>query len=119
MANFPTLNTGAVAQYPTPLNTGQGAHVIRFLDGSDQRYVTQARMLRSWHIQLNLLNEAEIQQLERFFSEQEGDYSVFTFPDPFSGAAVPNCRFGSGGLLSEYVGVDAANAELWVIETNG
>ncbi len=45
MANFPTLNTGAVAQHPFPLNTGRGAHVIRFLDGSDQRYLTQARML--------------------------------------------------------------------------
>lgn len=119
MANFPTLNTGAVAQYPFPLNTGQGAQVIRFLDGTDQRYLTQARMLRSWRIELDLLNEDEIRQLEQFFVEQGGDYSVFTFPDPYTGAAVPNCRFGSGGLLSEYIGIDTAATAFWVLETNG
>jgi hypothetical protein len=119
MAIFPTLNTGAVAQYPLAANTGQGAQVIRFLDGSDQRYCSQAKMLRSWQIRLDLLNEDEIYQLEAFFVAQQGDYSTFIFPDPISGTAVPNCRFAAPGFASEYAGIDAASTDFWVIETNG
>lgn len=119
MTTFPTLNTGAIAQFPLALSAGQGAQVIRFLDGTDQRYLTQARMLRSWRIQLNLLNEDEIHQLETFFALQEGDYSVFTFPDPYSGSAVPNCRFTMAGLVTDYSGIDSASTEFSIIETNG
>jgi hypothetical protein len=119
MAIFPTLSTGAVVQYPLTWNTGQSAKVIRFLDGTDQRYVTHAKMLRSWRIQLDLLNEDEIHQLEAFFVAQQGDYSTFAFPDPYTGASVPNCRFGEAGLISEYLGVDSAATAFWVIETNG
>jgi hypothetical protein len=106
-------------QYPAPVSTGQGAQVIRFLDGSDQRYLTQPRMLRQWQIRLDLLNETEIQQLEIFFASQLGDYSPFTFPDPFSGSDVPNCRVGAPALLTEYLGVDMSSTSIWVIETNG
>lgn len=119
MATFPLLSTGAVTQYPTPLTQGQGAEVIRFLDGSDQRYLSQGRMLRQWQIRLDLLNETEIQQFETFFLELQGDYSIFTFPDPFTGAGVLNCRLGAPGLVSEYVGVDVSSTSFWVIETNG
>lgn len=119
MATFPLLSTGVLAQYPTPLTSGQSAQVIWFLDGSDQRYLNQGRMLRQWQIKLDLLNETEIQQLETFFAEQQGDYSPFSFPDPFSGTDVPNCRFAAPGLVSDYVGVDVSSTSFWVVETNG
>ncbi len=118
MANFPLLSSGAVTQYPSPLTNGQSALVIRFLDGSDQRYLNQGRMLRQWQIRLDLLNETEIQQFEAFFASQLGDYSKFTFPDPFSGTAVPNCRFAAPGFLSAYMGVDVSSISFWVIEAN-
>ncbi len=119
MAAFPLLNSGAVTQYPTALTNGQSAQVIRFLDGSDQRYLYQNRLFRQWHIQLTLLNDAEMAQLEAFFVAQSGDYSSFIFPDPISGKDVPNCRLGAPGLASEYIGVDMNSASFWVIETNG
>ncbi len=119
MATFPTLNTGSVTQYPLGINTGQGAEVILFLDGTDQRYLTQARTLRQWQIRLELLNDEEMQQLEAFFIAQQGDYSTFDFPDPYSGALVPNCRFGAPGFISDCVGVDVNSTSLGVIETNG
>lgn len=119
MAGFPVLQSGAVMQYPAPVTSGQGAQAIRFLDGSDQRYLTQRRQLRQWEIRLDLLNDPEIQQLEAFYAAQSGDYSVFSFPDPFSGAAVPNCRFGAPELLTEYTAAGAHSASLWVIETYG
>lgn len=119
MAIFPSLGSGAVTQYPTVLSTGQAAQVIRFLDGSDQRYLTQGRTYRQWQIRLDLLNETEIGQLEAFFAEQEGDFSLFVFPDPVSGTDVPNCRIAAPSLVSAYVGVDISSASLVVIETNG
>lgn len=118
MASFPVLSSGAVTQYPAALATSQGAQVIRFLDGSDQRYLTQGRTFRQWQIKLDLLNESEIQQIESFFAAQLGDYSSFVFPDPFSGTNVPNCRIAVSGLITDYLGVDVSSTSFWVIESN-
>lgn len=119
MNTFPSLGTGAVMQYPAPMITGQGVGVIRFLDGSDQRYLTQGRTFRTWKVDLTLLNEDELAAVETFFEAQYGDYGAFTFPDPFTATAVPNCRFAHPTLHTSYVDVDAGSTNLWVIETNG
>jgi hypothetical protein len=119
MANFPSLSTGAVTQYPAALVIGQSAQVIRFLDGSDQRFLTQRRQYRRWQIRLDLLNENELQEVELFFDAQSGNYSTFSFPDPFTGSTVPNCRIGDSALVTAYTGVNAGSTSLWVIETNG
>ena len=118
-AIFPSLSSGAVLQYPASMTTGQNVQVVRFLDGSDQRYLQQGRSFRSWQVKLNLLNEAEIAQIEAFFVAQEGDYLPFSFPDPFSGTSIANCRLASSELLSHYLGVNSGATSLWVIETNG
>jgi hypothetical protein len=119
MTIFPLLSSGAVTQYPTAVTSSQGVQAIRFLDGSDQRYLTQGKLLRQWQIRLDLLNEVEVQQLEAFFISQQGEFLPFIFPDPISGTSVPNCRIAAPGLVTEYVGVDTSSAELVVIETNG
>lgn len=119
MSTFPALDTGAVMQYPAAVTTGQGVGVIRFLDGSDQRYLTQGRAFRTWKVDLALLNEKELAAIENFFEQQQGDYGVFTFPDPFSGSAIPNCRFADPTLQTTYTDVDNGATSLWVIETNG
>ncbi|MGH9610113.1 MAG: hypothetical protein ACRD34_10615 [Bryobacteraceae bacterium] len=119
MSTFPLLASGSVMQYPAPVTSGQGAQTIRFLDGSDQRYLIQRKPLRQWQIRLDLLNDEEIQQLETFFGAQNADYSAFTFPDPFSGTDVPNCRFGEPQLLTEYVATGLHSTSIWVIETYG
>jgi hypothetical protein len=118
VASFPVLTSGAITQYPSPLTTGQAAQVIRFLDGSDQRYLGQGRMLRSWEIRLSLLNEREIHLIEAFFTSQQGEYSPFIFPDPFTGSDVPNCRLAAAGIVSDYMGVDATSTSFWVLETD-
>ena len=38
MNEFPKLKTGAVAQYPAQRTTRYSTHVMRFMDGSEQRY---------------------------------------------------------------------------------
>lgn len=119
MAAFPVLSTGAVTQYPLPMTTGQAVQVIRFLDGWDQRYLMQGRTFRSWQVKLDLLNESESQQIEAFFTSQQGDFGTFVFPDPYSGANVPNCRLAAPSLTTEYVEADTSSTSFWVIETNG
>jgi len=117
VAVFPLLSSGAVTQYPLTVASGQVARVIRFLDGSDQRYLMQGKSLRRWQIRLDLLNEREIQQIEAFFVDVQGDYASFNFPDPLSGTYVPNCQLAAPSLVSEYVGVDNNATSFWVIET--
>ena len=118
MNTFPVLSTGAVTQYPLGVAIEQGTQVIRFLDGSDQRFRTRGRILRRWQIHLDLLKENEIEALEEFFRSQLGGYSAFIFPDPYSGSGIPNCIFGADAFLSDYEGVDASATSFWVVETN-
>jgi hypothetical protein len=117
--NFPTLTSGAVAQYGSPIGYVWPAQIIRFVDGTDQRFLASSRALRRWLIDLRQLNESEISAIEVFFSAMGGEYLTFIFPDPISGTGVPNCRLGSPELISEYQDTDVAATSMWVIETNG
>jgi uncharacterized protein DUF2460 len=116
---FPTLNSGAITQYGSPIGFVWPAQVIRFVDGADQRFLACGNVLRRWGIDLRLLNESEIASIEAFFSAMSGEYSTFTFPDPISGSSVPNCRLGAPELISNYQDVDIAATSMWVVETNG
>lgn len=119
MATFPSLSSGAITQYPLIFGISQGTSVIRFIDGSDQRFLIQGKQLRSWQIRVQLLSDIEMEQLETFFDSQQGAYSSFTFPDPISGSNVPNCILGSAELTTIYGAPGAGSASLWVVETNG
>ena len=43
MSAFPKLKTGAVAQYPASRALSQATEVVRFLDGTEQRYRAAGR----------------------------------------------------------------------------
>ncbi len=118
MLTFPSLDTGAVAQYPLPVSYTTPVEIIRFIDGSDQRFITRGKTLRSWHVDLSSLNENEINQLEQFFESLGGQYSVFAFPDPYSGQTVLNCRIGESSLTTNYLAEDLCSTVFWVIECN-
>lgn len=116
---FPTLQSGAVMQYGSLFGSVQPAQIIRFIDGTDQRFLASGRGYRRWLISLHLLNEAEIASIETFFQDMAGEYSTFSFPDPVTGSSVPNCRIGAPELITDYQGVDIAATSMWVVETNG
>jgi hypothetical protein len=116
---FPTLSSGAVAQYPLPVSYTSPVEIIRFIDGADQRFVARGQTLRSWHVQLSFLNEDEVHQIEEFFESLEGQYSLFSFFDPYSGLSVPNCVMGQSSLITDYLATDLTSASFWVVETNG
>jgi len=117
--NFPLLSTGAVTQYGSPAGSVWPAQVIRFVDGSDQRFLASGKPFRRWAIDLRLLNESEIAAVEAFFNALGGEFTTFIFPDPIGGTSVPNCRLGAPELISDYQDVDIAATSMWVVETNG
>jgi hypothetical protein len=119
MLTFPSLNSGAIAQYPLPVSYTTPTQVVRFIDGSDQRFAARGKTLRSWNLQLSNLSDGEIDKVEKFFTSLGGQYSLFAFPDPYSGVTVPNCRMGESFLTTDYLAADLASLSLWVLETNG
>ena len=89
MADFPTLKTGAVAQYPFAREVRFLTQAVRFLDGSQQHYALQTTGLRRWTIKLSLLDEQELASIISFAEQQGPD--AFTFTDPLTGDVVTKC----------------------------
>jgi hypothetical protein len=90
---FPTLRTGATAQYPMTRLLDGGAELVCFLDGSAQAYRSQATGRRRWTIDLSLLDDSELARLRGFFEQQKGAWGAFSFTDPATGAVFPACSF--------------------------
>jgi phage-related protein len=103
MSSFPTLRTGAVAQYPLDRTVQFQTQSVRFLDGSRQRFRLYGAGLRRWKIRLDLLDEQELAAVAAFV-EQQGT-AVFAFTDPVTGDAVSQCIVSGGsydaGMSSE------------------
>jgi hypothetical protein len=113
---FPTLKTGAVIQYPATKNTRYSSFVVRFLDGSDQRYRQYTPALAQWSIKLDLLDEAELSALEQFFEDQEGSFGTFSFVDPWTQTTYPNCSLGQDTFSYQLSGVTQGSVSLTVTE---
>lgn len=91
MATFPVLKTGAVMQYPATTTIRYASQLLRFQDGSEQRYRDYAAPLHEWAIRLDLLDEGEMKSLETFFLEQQGQFGSFAFVDPNDNTTYPDC----------------------------
>lgn len=115
-ATFPTLKTGAVTQYPSTKKTQYSSFVVRFLDGSDQRYREYSAPLRRWTIQLDMLDEAELNALDHFFTTQQGRFETFSFVDPWTQSTVPSCTVEQDSLDYELSGEMRGSSSLVVVE---
>ncbi len=116
MATFPVLKTGAVAQYPLDRSRRFSTEVLRFLDGSEQRFAQFGTALKRWVIRLELLDEAELAGVEEFFVEQAGRAGSFSFTDPWDGTVYPRCSFDSDTMSAEYRGQGDGAASIVVRE---
>jgi hypothetical protein len=116
MPAFPTLSTGAVAQYPLARGTSYAVETIQFLDGSQQRCLTRGKSLRSWLVSLGQLTETELSQIEQFFDACQGGFNTFTFTDPGTGQAVPNCRISNPEAVTQYLASGSGKASLVIEE---
>ena len=117
MAQFPTLKTGAVAQYPSERSQQNATHAYRFVDGSEQRFPASGSGLRRWTIRLELLDEAELATLEDFFASAKGRAGEFEFTDPWDGTVFQRCSFDQDGLAEEFLGA-ARGKTSFVVKEN-
>lgn len=101
MNSFPVLKTGAVAQYPVKKTEAFSTQVVRFIDGSEQRFADYGTPLHQWTIRLNLLDESEMHLLREFFRAQMGASGTFGFTDPWTGTLYANCSLENSELDEE------------------
>lgn len=95
MNAFPVLKTGAVAQYPMGSGARFETGVLRFVDGSEQRFRSRRKGARRWRIALELLSDNECREVEIFVDSLQGAQQEFEFTDPLSGLVYPRCRLAS------------------------
>jgi phage-related protein len=101
MSDFPSLKTGAVIQYPAEKETRFSSQVIRFVDGSEQRFRDFGASLRRWVIRLDSLDETELGAMRTFFRTQRGAAGTFSFTDPWDGTAYDKCTLETDEMVEE------------------
>lgn len=114
--SFPVLKTGAIIQYPADRTPQFSTQAYRFLDGSEQRFPGFPGVLQQWSIKLELLDEAEMENLREFFLSQEGRAGSFSFTDPWTGTVYSNCSFGSDTLSLVFQGPQNGGTQVVVKE---
>jgi phage-related protein len=103
MNSFPVLKTGAVAQYPAGRTLSYSTQVLRFVDGSEQRFGDYAAPLHQWTIQVSALDETEMHSLQEFFREMAGRAGDFAFTDPWDGTVYPSCSLAADTMAETFV----------------
>lgn len=99
MNTFPKLRTNAVSQYPFERTHRYATEVMRFVDGSEQRFRQRGRAGQEWAVDLQLLDEGELHRLREFWMEMAGKAGVFTFQDPWDGVEYADCQFASDAAV--------------------
>ena len=95
---FPTLTTGAVTQLPAATAFQFRTQVLRYCDGSEQRFPVFGKAVRRWEINLVNVTESELSILEDFFRGHRGRSGTFAFTDPWTGTVYPRCAFAQEEL---------------------
>ena len=119
MATFPNLKTGAVTQYPATRAFRFQNQILRFLDGTDQRYRDSAGPLHGWEIRLDQLDETEMAALQAFFLANQGSFTNFAFTDPWSGQVYLNCALASDTMSVTFLSEMQGMTSLIVLENRG
>ena len=114
MPSFPTLKTGAVAQYPMQTGSRYVSQAVQFLDGSRQSYRIQGPALRRWSIQLNGLDEGELAGVIAFVEQQ--CLVPFSFTDPVSGQTASKCIIAGQKMDAAMMQEESGQATLIIEE---
>lgn len=119
MSEFPKLKTGAVLQHPAEWGHEPQTYVVRFVDGTEQRFRERGSPLRKWIIRLDLLDEEEARRVEQFFEAQQGRCGSFAFTDPWDGQQYPDCSFEQDVLEIRFADHMRAETALVVRQNRG
>lgn len=114
MASFPTLKTGAVAQYPLQAGSRYSSQSVLFMDGSRQLYRIQGPALRRWSIQLDSLDEGELAAVVAFVEQQS--LATFSFTDPVTGQTAATCIISGGSMQAGMKSEENGQAALVIEE---
>ena len=117
MSDFPRLKTGAVLQYPAQKETRFSTDVLRFVDGSEQRFREYQAPLRRWVIRLDLLDDDELHALRQFFMDMAGAAVSFAFTDPWDATRYASCSFENAEIKGVVVN-DAQGKTLLTVREN-
>ncbi len=116
MNSFPTLKTGAVMQYPAPKGLQFSTAIVRYIDGSEQRFRAYSTALHRWIVRLDMLDESEIHQLREFFRTESGASGTFSFTDPCDGIQYQNCSVEGDDMIETLVDESNGKTSLTVRE---
>ena len=116
MSDFPTLKTGAVMQYPAQREIAFSTSIVRFVDGSEQRFRQYPAPFHRWVIRLDLLDENELHQLREFFRTVSGGAEDFGFTDPWDGTRYPNCSLADDEISDRTLDVFDARTSVTIRE---
>lgn len=117
MSSFPVLKSGKSAQYPCDFELETETGVLRFVDGTEQRYPVRLRR-RRWVLRFRDLDEGELRLLEEFVVAQNGGSGTFSFTDPDTGVVYPSCRLKGGAVVLRSEGRERNAVEIAVLEVN-
>jgi hypothetical protein len=116
MSAFPRLKTGAVTQYPASRVLEHATEVVRFVDGTEQRYRRRGAAGRRWAIRLDLLDETEMARLQEFFETAKGRFGSFSFEDPWDHSVHADCSLENDELEIQLLGEARGSLALVVKE---
>ncbi len=116
---FPKLKTDAVAQYPARKVLRFQNQVLRFVDGTEQRYRDAAGVLHSWEIRLDQLDDGEMAALEEFFDSSQGAFASFAFTDPWDGQVYADCSLDADGIELDAIEEMRGRTSLRIRENRG
>jgi len=116
MSDFPRLKTGAVLQYPAQRKMQFSTSVLRFADGSEQRFRGFPAPLHRWLIRLDLLDEAELHRIREFFRVQGGRAISFEFTDPWDGTIHADCTLEDDEAVETLLGESNGGIALTIRE---
>lgn len=113
---LPALKTGAPAQYPSSKSVSYSSYVVKFLDGSDQRYRNYSVPLTQWSFPLAMLDDSEMTLLGQFFAGQQGQYGSFSLYDPWTQTEHASCSFSQDTITNTLKEEAAGSTEIAIRE---
>lgn len=113
---FPRLKTAAVQQYGSSVSSRFATRVLRFVDGTEQRFPVEKGAGKKWVLRYAQLAEGELAALDDFFLAMQGPTQEFTFEDPETGVRHERCRLMREELALHLDAEHGGSLEIEIVE---
>ena len=110
------LKTGAVIQFPASRSFQLATDIVRFIDGTEQRFRAYAQSYRRWRINCDALDETELHNIRSFVQDMNGAAGVFAFTDPWDNTVYPKCSIEGDVFAEVLAGPMQGNTSLTIRE---